>query len=154
MSTWSSGLFDVTAEPGGIKLFAYACCCSCLAAGDVAVEAGGNYWASCALPYFIPCLGLLLRCDSRAKLAVKHAVPQDSKAAAVATLCCLNGCALRQELAHIAKEKGVPAEKLLTAEGGVILRKPAPGEGGKAVGYAVSAARAVISSQATTGMAK
>ena len=77
----------------------------------------------------------------------------------VVTLCCLNGCALRQELAHIASMKNVAADKLFTPEGGVILRKPGDGAAGSAVGYAFGAVGRVLSggqraAEAFTGAAK
>ncbi len=153
--SWSSGIFDVTAEPGGIKLFAYTCCCSCFAAGDVAVEAEGNFVASCFLPYFVPLLGLCLRCDSRKKLVQKYAIAEEASPLPVemVKVCCLNPCLLRQELSHIAKQKNISSDKLFIPENEVVFRKPSPDNAGKAVSYTVTAVGNVLNG-AKSGVGK
>jgi Cys-rich protein (TIGR01571 family) len=118
---WSSGLCDLSAQPGGCKLFCYAWCCGCCAAGDVAHEAGNSYCMACVCPFLVPFIGLCLRCDSRAKIAKKYNVSEPNNTtgcSACLTICCLDACALRQELSHIAKAKGGAGGKPISSDTG------------------------------------
>ena len=59
---WHSRVLACGAAPGGWRLFAYACCCPCLAAGEVAAAAQQGYYASCACALLaLPCGGACFR---------------------------------------------------------------------------------------------
>lgn len=115
-------------------------CCAPCAAGDVAAQTGGNYFAACALPYCVPFLGLCVRCRDRAAVKEKFSIDDGcNNAGTCALLCCCNACALAQEIRELA-HNSTGASKDMGVFGKFAATKPDFGTLGEAIPSAIAAA--------------
>ncbi len=101
--TWSTGLCDCCAEPGGGKLCCITCCCPCLTTGNInhRLEGPLGFWGGClafvpGAALLSPCLVLgCLCCNWGPSAASKAGFEEGLCTACLKTHCCM-GCYLCQ----------------------------------------------------------
>mmetsp|Transcript_70999 Transcript_70999/g.179111 ORF Transcript_70999/g.179111 Transcript_70999/m.179111 type:complete len:119 (-) Transcript_70999:205-561(-) len=107
--TWSTGTFDIMAEPGGVTNCVLTCCCSCIPIGDIneAIDGpGGKMGGIVGEIVLTGCLGLHFACPMYQGLQVsKKAGFEESIVNALLCSCCCTPCYTCQQWREVKIKK-------------------------------------------------